>query len=81
MVWVDVSLGERELVRYQFDPRYPDSDPWRGLELRKEHRGVWNLYWKKTFHNECTVCLVLTKNIVLGDNDWDNPVEALRYSC
>ena len=78
MPWVDIELGERELVRYPFDP--VNNDFWKGYELRKEHRDVWNLYWKKTSNHECIVSLVRTKNVVLGDNDWDNPVEALRYS-
>ncbi len=78
MVWVDVSFGERELIRYPFDHTY--NDVWKGYELKKENRGLWNLYWKKTANNECIVSLVRSDAIILGDNDWDDPVEALRYS-
>ena len=78
MVWVDVSLGERELIRYSFDPT--SKDFWKGYELKKEDRELWNLFWKKTVHNECIVSLVKNRTIVIGDNDWDDPIEALRYS-
>lgn len=77
MPYVDVTLGERELCRYS--NAILNGDYFKGFELRKEHRKMWNLQWKLQ-NGICVIALVKNQNLVLPENSWcEEPVIGLRY--